>query len=101
MSDDIFEAKWPEGLKAGEAYEFACDDAEHGRENRQFSVLVSEVDGDVYLAAHDINMQCDFPNPFPSIRCRTLIGGGKHTRTRQALLWLAQAIRLDNEELNS
>jgi hypothetical protein len=33
------------------------------------------------------------------VRCRTGIGGGRHSRTRQALLWLAMAIKLDNEEL--
>lgn len=101
MSDDIFEGKWPEGLKAGETYVFKCDDEERGREDRQFSVMISDVDSDVYLMAHDINLNCDHANPFPGIRCRTGIGGGKHYRTRQALLWLAQAIRLDNEELNS
>ena len=60
-------------------------------------------DGDVHLMMQEWEeMEKDpksSPSPLPTLRNRTLQGGGKHLRTHQALLWLAQAIRLDNEQL--
>ena len=57
--------------------------------------------GDVYVAMsafHGQERTTENLNPFPSIRIRTYAGGGQHARTRQALLWLAKAIELDNAD---
>lgn len=98
--DDFFEPHWPEGLETGVEYEFQCDDkCDADREVAHLRLLISN-DGDVFVSMaewHDI--ENSDPSPFPSVRCRTSVGGGRHLRTRQALLLLAQAIRLDNEEL--
>ena len=104
---EVFRSKWPEGIKEGEHYEFLCDDK--GADGKcWFRVFVAN-DGDVHLCASeqmeprtkDVNgSELDaIYSYFPSIRCRTGAGGGRHRRTRQALLWLADAIRRDNEEL--
>lgn len=97
---DVFKPHWPEGLKPNTSYRFLCDDK--GRDGGTWFQLFIADDGDVHLMAQDwedIKEEGSVPNNHPSIRCRTLHGGGRHGRTRQALLWLAQAIRLDNEEL--
>lgn len=91
---------WPEGLKAETFYTFLCDD--EGSDGGTFFCVFVAGDGDVYLRAqewHDIKRDGTQPDPFPAIRCRTGQGGGRHMRTRLALLWLADAIRRDNEEL--
>jgi hypothetical protein len=104
-----FKPTWPEGLEQGKIYKFLCDDK--GVEGTCWiSVLVAN-DGDVHLTATErMEKRCvdhdgtEYPaiySNFPSIRCRTGLGGGQHSRTRQALLWLADAIRRDNEELKS
>ena len=55
--------------------------------------------GDVYVSMQDWEEVPEgHPSPFPSVRIRTLAGGGRNTRTRQALLWLADAIRRDSEQ---
>lgn len=103
----VFKPHWPEGLEQGRFYQFNCDD--DGRDGEAFfRVLVAE-DGDVHLCASKLiergftdkvsgeKLRSIYHN-FPSVRCRTGIGGGRHSRTRQALLWLAKAIQLDNEE---
>lgn len=99
MARNPFKPAWPEGLKAGEFYTLPCDDK--GRNGGSWlKVMVSDVDSDVYVSMQDWEeIPEGLPTPFPCIRNRTLFGGGRHTRTHQALLWLAQAIRLDNEEL--
>lgn len=97
---DPFAPHWPEGLKADEAYEFRCDDK--GRDGGSWLRLVIAGDGDVWMVAQDwedIKEEGTAPNPIPSLRCRTFNGGGRRGRTHQALLWLAQAIRLDNAAL--
>jgi len=78
---------WPDGLEPRKAYEVLCDDG-----GSFLQVFVAD-DGDVH-----VSMQDSQPSPFPSIRVRTLCGGGRHSRTRLALLWLAKAIQLDNQE---
>jgi hypothetical protein len=96
-----FKPHWPDGLEAMVAYEFPCDDK--GRDGATWLRVVIAEDGDAHVSMQeweDIKEEGSKPNPFPSVRCRTGIGGGRHRRTRQALLWLAQAIRLDNEELS-
>lgn len=108
LSEMVFRAHWPEGLKQGELYQFNCDD--DGRDGKAFFRVLIANDGDVHLCASKLAepMAVDpvtgellraIYEPFPSVRCRTGIGGGGHQRTRQALLWLALAIKLDNEEL--
>lgn len=103
----VFRPHWPEGLKEGTFYQFNCDD--DGRGGDAFIRVVIASDGDVHLCASKLADR-GFVDPvtgerkpplydsFPSVRCRTGIGGGRHQRTRQALLWLARAIQLDNEE---
>jgi hypothetical protein len=99
--------KWPEGLEQGVLYEFPCDDK--GMNGKCMMRVFVANDGDVHLSAfeqmeprvkdHDGTVLGPIYNNFPSVRCRTGAGGGQHRRTRQALLWLADAIRRDNEEL--
>lgn len=104
----VFKPTWPEGLVQGESYEFPCDD--NGADGAcYFRVMVAN-DGDVHLmATEQLERRVKdsatgetlgpIYHSFPSVRCRTHGGGGQHPRTRQALLWLADAIRRDNEEL--
>lgn len=108
LSEAVLRPHWPEGLEQGKFYEFRCDD--DGRDGAAFFRVLVANDGDVHLCASK-QLESGFtdkvsgerlPNlydPFPSVRCRTMAGGGRHRRTRQALLWLALAIKLDNEEL--
>ena len=105
---EVFKPKWPEGLEMGKSYRFLCDDK--GRDGSCFIAVHVANDGDVHLMASE-RMEKEsvdrltgeklraIYDSFPSVRCRTGIGGGRHARTRQALLWLADAIRRDNEEL--
>lgn len=96
----VLRPHWPEGLEALRFYEFRCDDK--GRDGGSWLRVLVAGDGDVHVSMQDwedIKETGSHPDPFPSVRCRTGIGGGRHTRTRQALLWLARAIQLDNEEL--
>lgn len=97
----VMRPRWPEGLEARKVYRFQCDDCCPQEDTKDFTVVVSE-DGDVWLGMLEINEKHTsqpYRNPSPTVRCRTGIGGGRHRRTRQALLWLARAIQLDNEEL--
>lgn len=92
----VFKPAWPEGLQAGTLYETQCDD-DGDLCDAKMSVMVDE-QGDVYVgmhAYHDGERGAKNLNPFPSIRIRTGLGGGRNRRTRQALLWLAKAIELD------
>lgn len=93
-----FRPYWPERLATRTFYEVRCDDK--GRRGGSFLRVMVAEDGDVHLSMQDWEeIPEGKPSPFPSIRIRTGQGGGQHRRTRQALLWLAEAIRLDNEEL--
>lgn len=96
---DIFEAHWPEALKPGQVYRMLCDD-KGINEGSWLKVFVAS-DGDAHVVMQDwedITEKDSHPNSIPSIRIRTYSGGGRNRRTHQALLWLAEAIRLDNEE---
>lgn len=106
--DSVFRPHWPEGLEPGRIYQFNCDD--DGRDGSAFFRILIAADGDAHLCASKlVERECVDPvtnekhraiyDNYPSVRCRTGIGGGRHRRTRQALLWLALAIQLDNEEL--
>ena len=94
-----FRPHWPAGLEARKLYKLKCDDASPD-ELRELTVSITE-DGDVWLGMmqiDDLRTSKPYSNPHPTVRCRTGIGGGRNRRTRQALLWLAEAIRLDNED---
>ena len=95
----IFDAHWPEGLSINKAYELRCDDK--GRNGGSWMRVFIANDNDVHVITQDWEeMPEQEPNPMPTLRCRTLFGGGRNMRSHQALLWLAQAIRLDNAERN-
>lgn len=90
---------WPEGLEQGKLYRIFCDDK--GRDGGSWLQVYVQNDSDVCVVMQDwedIKESGTSPNPIPSIRVRTHAGGGRNIRTRQALLWLADAIRRDNEE---
>lgn len=92
-----FRPHWPEGLKGRERYRVPCDDKGRGG-GSWLQVYVAD-DGDVHVSMQDWEeIPEGRPSPLPSIRVRTALGGGRNLRTRQALLWLAEAIRLDNAE---
>lgn len=71
--------------------------------NSSYSRLHDDHDG-TYEGVVTVGFSCDgdawisIDNSRP-IRFRTAFGGGMSLRTRNALLILAEAIRLDNEEL--
>lgn len=97
----VLRPHWPDGLEVRKVYRFQCDDCCPAEDKKELTVVVAE-DGDVWLGmteVNDIHTGKPYFNPRPSVRCRTGVGGGDHWRTRQALLWLARAIQLDNEEL--
>ena len=108
VHDVVLRPHWPEGLEQGRFYQFNCDD--DGRDGDAFFRVLVANDGDVHLCASKLiepgftdkvsgeRLPSIYDN-YPSVRCRTGIGGGMHRRTRQALLWLAMAIKLDNDEL--
>lgn len=90
----VFDPEWPKALKQNTPYKVLCDDK--GRnEGSWLKVFVAE-DGDVHVSMQDWeDIPRSEPSPFPSIRVRTYSGGGRNQRVHQALLWLAEAIRLD------
>jgi hypothetical protein len=104
MSDDIddllqhpvFKPHWPEGLEPSTCYEIECDD-DGQLLDATMRVMVSE-DGDVWVnMSKKRDEEGNLLDHMPGIRVRTLHGGGRNMRTRQALLWLALAIKLDTE----
>ncbi len=93
-----FTPTWPDGLEPGKVYRIPCDDK--GRNGGSWLQVFVANDGDVHVAMQDWEeIPEGRPNPIPSIRIRTWAGGGRFLRTRQALLWLADAIRRDREDL--
>jgi|GEM_PF-2423544 len=96
---DPFTPKWPCGLQQDRVYQLPCDDK--GRSNANWLQVYVAQDSDVHVMMQDwedILEKGSSPNPLPTLRVRTYFGGGRNHRTHQALLWLAQAIRLDMEE---
>lgn len=78
-------------------YQVTCDDK--GRKGGSWLRVVISEDGDVHVSMQDWeDIPEGEPTPFPIVRIRTMIGGGRNLRTRQALLWLADAIRRDLAE---
>lgn len=93
----VFKPHWPTDLESGKHYRIPCDDK--GRNGGSWLQVFVDEHGDVYVSMQDWEEVPEGrPNPFPSIRIRTLAGGGRFMRTRQALLWLADAIRRDTEK---
>lgn len=82
---------FPEWIETGKGYQ------RYGDDQRLGSITVGCLpDGD---GAIEINSQLD-PNELTRIhRFRTYFGGGQSERVRKALLILALAIQMDNEEL--
>ena len=78
---------WPPSLSAKETYERRHDD-DDGSGQGLLTVQFGQ-DGDAHVSTQ---------GGFHSLRFRTDCGGGHSLRTRIALLILAEAIRLDNEE---
>lgn len=98
--EEVYDPHWPMGLDKDEAYVLPCDDK--GRNGGSWLRVVIANDGDVHLVMQDWEDPTEGqPSPVPTLRCRTLQGGGHHTRTHQALLWLARAIQLDNEDIEA
>ncbi len=93
LEKTIFQSNWPEGLSVRQLHRFVCDDCCPEESLRSLDVYIG-VDGDVWLSIRKIDLNTNL-----SVRCRTYGGGGNHRRTHQALLWLARAIHLDNQEL--
>jgi hypothetical protein len=96
---EFHEDRWPPGIESGVHYEVPCDDK--GRDGGCWLRVYIAEDGDAHVSMmdwEDIKEEGTEPSPFPSIRVRTYAGGGRHYRTRQALLNLAEAIMLDKKE---
>ena len=79
---------WPEGLESMHRYERLHDDHD-GTMVGRVAVTISE-DGDAWLSTHQ--------RVFQSLRFRTRMGGGRSVRVRNALLMLAFAIKLEEDE---
>lgn len=94
----VFDPCFPDGIEQT-SYKIFCDDK--GRNRSCWLAVNIAHDGDVHVIMQDwedIAEPGSKPSPIPSIRIRTHGGGGRNHRTRQALLWLADAIRRDNLE---
>jgi len=81
------EPYWIQGLSTDEYYERAHDDAE-GTSTGIISVIISH--GDIFVTTDDRKRNL--------LRFRIDSGGGESLRVRNALMILALAIKLDNEE---
>jgi hypothetical protein len=80
---------WIEGLETDVFYERLHDDHDGSRQGR---ILVAMGrNGDAWVSVNG-------PSNVPTLRFRTFGGGGLSPRVRNALMVLAQAIKLDNEE---
>ncbi len=80
---------WPTGLSVDEQYLRLHDDHDGTREGRM--IVGFTRDGDAWLSTDQ--------HRGPVLRFRTMIGGGRSLRVRNALVLLALAIKLDNEAL--
>lgn len=80
---------WPKGLTSETPYQRYDDDTRLGHLTIYFSP-----DGDAWV---DVLSQKDPTDPY-SHRFRTYFGCGQSLRVRNALLFLAMAIELDNKE---
>jgi hypothetical protein len=78
----------PDTLKTGELIGRIQDDCDGVKTREQSVRVIMDFTGDTYVAAGTSKL----------MRFRTFYGGGASLRVRNALLILAEAIRLDNEE---
>lgn len=82
---------WPPSLKTGKFYQRFEDDSPLG----SISVVIGG-DGDAHLS---VICECDPNERNLSFRFRMpMSGGGQSPRVRNAILFLAEAIRLDNQD---
>lgn len=89
----LLETPWcPETLTTRETYVRTQDDCDGIPTKGQLSVTFTE-DGDAWLMAMDSET-----HSMVSMRFRTMIGGGISLRTQQAIVFLAEAMRLDELE---
>lgn len=79
---------WISDLKAGEVYERIHDDHDGTKEGRL--IVQFTFDGDAWVTTDK--------HRGSTMRFRTFGGGGQSQRVRNALMILALAIKLDNEE---
>ncbi len=79
---------WIDGIKSRTLYQTEDDDSPP---NESFLQVIFSDDGDAWVT------KITDPS-FKSIRKRTYQGGGKDLRTRNALMILAYAMKLDEEE---
>lgn len=87
---------WPNTLNSNEVYKTKSDDNPHSEES--YLSVVFGNDGDAWvdvLSWTDLNAEV-FTTTH---RFRTYAGGGRRLRIRNALLFLARAIQLDQAEL--
>ena len=82
---------WLPNINNTDRYFITQDDNE-GNAASGLSVMFSE-DGDAWVKTYD--------KPMESCRFRTYAGGGRSHRVRNALMILAEAIRLDSQERES
>lgn len=79
---------WLPSVEANTTHTRRQDDTDGKRDHAQDLTVSIGPDGDCWLQAGAGNL----------LRFRTWAGGGGSLRTRQALMLLAEAIRLDNED---
>lgn len=87
IQEILTEHFWPPSLKTDTTYARRHDDTDG--QNEGYIGVHIDASGDVWFQADTTH----------SLRFRTWGGGGQSLRTRNALLILADAIRLDNQEL--
>ena len=87
LTEILESAFFPEGIEANNCYFRTHDDCD-GDRSEGINVVIGP-DSDAWIAIHQRNNSC---------RYRTYYGGGLSKRTRNALLILALAIKLDNDE---
>lgn len=83
---------WPRFLRANDEYR------RHGDDDTSYLRIVFSGDGDACPNVYHVEQVGDPRNPLSTPRYRTHFGGGESLRTRRALLILARAIALDNEQ---
>lgn len=90
----VYAPHWPHGLQEKVVQQVPCDDV------RGAHLDLVNMGGDMFVTVYE---PADEEHPeeggsTAGIRIRNWAGGGRHLRTHQALLWLAEAIRRDNED---
>jgi len=80
---------WIPTLKSDKSYFIANDDCD-GNSHEGITVTI-DYQGDAWISVNG-------KKGYETCRIRTFAGGGHNHRTRNALMILAEAIRLDNEK---